>query len=383
MAPRPLYAVYWEYPSDPQQGADFVALLDAVRQWLPDDQFIVTAALPADRSLLSCIDVHAAAAYLDSVNLMAYDFYGPWTARSGHHAQLYSMSSSSSSSSSSSASAKDDGSPSAAGSIAHLVARGCPASRINLGIPVYGRSFPGVTGPGHRPKGGHGGEDGTGAFEYRHLPRRGAKETTDKRVGAASCVGGDGGFVSYDNPDTVKMKARFCKQKGLGVSIVFFRFVYLTPFLSSPSRERREKRKGVEYRKIWGRSEGHGISAPHTHPHTHTMARRISWWLTCFGRDSSTGQGRPTPKIHRGVWSPPGSGHCIRRRCSKGKGYLAFKATDFIGGGFWHFKLASRRCSGLTMASCTFGSGLEEGKKGRLIQNTNLQEAGWRWLGNS
>ncbi|KAK8075840.1 hypothetical protein PG997_010503 [Apiospora hydei] len=207
--------IYWEYPSDPQQGADFVALLDAVRQWLPDDQFLVTAALPADRSLLSCVDVRAAASYLDSVNLMAYDFYGPWTHRSGHHAQLYSMSSSSSSTSTSSKDKGDD-SPSAAGAVAHLLSRGCPASRINLGIPVYGRSFLGVTGPGHRPKGGHGGEDGTGAFEYHQLPRRGAKEVTDKRVGAASCVGGDGGFVSYDNPDTVKMKARFCKQKGLG-----------------------------------------------------------------------------------------------------------------------------------------------------------------------
>ncbi|KAK7913826.1 glycoside hydrolase superfamily [Apiospora marii] len=198
--------IYWEYPSDPQQGADFVALLDAVRQWLPDDQFIVTAALPADRSLLSCIDLRAATCYLDSVNLMAYDFYGPWTHRSGHHAQLYSMSSSSSSSKGGA-----DDSPSAAGAVAHLVSRGCPASRINLGIPLPGRD-----GARHRPKGVGGGEDGSGAFEYHQLPRRGAKEVTDKRVGAASCVGGDGGFVSYDNPDTVKMKARFCKQKGLG-----------------------------------------------------------------------------------------------------------------------------------------------------------------------
>jgi chitinase len=31
-------------------------------------------------------------------------------------------------------------------------------------------------------------------------------------------VGGDGGFVSYDNPETVRAKAAFAKQKGLGVS---------------------------------------------------------------------------------------------------------------------------------------------------------------------
>lgn len=136
------------------------------------------------------------------INLMAYDFFGPWTHRSGHHAQLYSMS-------------KDDTSGSSG--VSYLIGAGCPAKKINLGIPLYGRSFLGVSGPGHRFKGA-GGEDG--AFEYNQLPRKGAKETVDKRIGAAMCVGGDGGFVSYDNPDTVKMKAAYCKQKGLGVSSI-------------------------------------------------------------------------------------------------------------------------------------------------------------------
>lgn len=38
----------------------------------------------------------------------------------------------------------------------------------------------------------------------------------------AYCVGGDGGFVTYDNPETVRARAVCCKQKGLelGVSLV-------------------------------------------------------------------------------------------------------------------------------------------------------------------
>ncbi|RYP68671.1 hypothetical protein DL771_006541 [Monosporascus sp. 5C6A] len=190
--------IIWEYPSNAQQGADFVALLAAVRIHLPEEQFFVTAALPAGTSVLQYINIAQAAAYLDFVNLMAYNFCGHWEHRSGHHAQLYSLQ-------------KDEVSGSSG--VSYLIANGCPSKKILLGIPVYGRSFLGVSGPGHRHK-GPGGRDG--AFEYHELPRKHAKETVDKRIGAASCVGGDGGFVSYDNPETVKMKAAFCKQKGLG-----------------------------------------------------------------------------------------------------------------------------------------------------------------------
>lgn len=181
-----------------------------MRVQLPDEQFFITAALPAKRAILHNIPIAAAAACLDFINLEAYDFYGPWTAKSGHQAQLYSLSGSSSSSSS-----KDETSGSSG--VSYLISHGCPARKILLGIPLYGRSFLGVAGPGHRHKGQHGGDE-DGAFEYSSLPRKGAKETVDRRIGAASCVGGDGGFVTYDNPETVKMKAAYCKQKGLGVS---------------------------------------------------------------------------------------------------------------------------------------------------------------------
>ncbi|RYO84842.1 hypothetical protein DL766_001534 [Monosporascus sp. MC13-8B] len=190
--------ITWQYPSNAQEGANFVALLAAVRLHLPEEKFFVTAALPAWPSVLQHISIAQAAGYLDFVNLIAYDFCGHWENRSGHHAQLYSLQ-------------KDEVSGSSG--VSYLIAKGCPSKKILLGIPVYGRSFLGVSGPGHRHK-GPGGRDGV--FEYHELPRKHAKETVDKRIGAASCVGGDGGFVSYDNAETVKLKASFCKQKGLG-----------------------------------------------------------------------------------------------------------------------------------------------------------------------
>ena len=61
-----------------------------------------------------------------------------------------------------------------------------------------------------------GGDEGT--FDYKFLPRDGADEIVDTHSVATSCTGGDGGFVSYDNSDTVRIKANYCKENGLGVS---------------------------------------------------------------------------------------------------------------------------------------------------------------------
>ncbi len=204
----PTLLVVWEYPCTPQQGNDFLALVAAIRIHLPEDRYLLTAALPAVKTILQNIDLRQTAEYLDTINLIAYDFFGQWTHKSGHHAQLYSMS-------------KDE--PSGDSGVRYLMSSGVPGKKILLGIPLFGRSFLHVTGPGHKHR-GVGGNDAS--FEYKHLPRKGTKEQVDKRAIAAHCVGGDGGFVTYDNPDTVKVKATFCMQKGLGVCST-----WLPPFL--------------------------------------------------------------------------------------------------------------------------------------------------------
>jgi chitinase len=137
---------------------------------------------------------------------MAYDFSGSWSPRAGHHAQLFPGSSEELSGST---------------AVDYVISTGFPAEKVLLGVPVYGRSFLGAGGPGHAYN-GHGGENGT--FEYKQLPRLGADEIVNTRVVAAFCTGGDGGFVSYDNPETVKMKASYCREKGLGVSANHFYF---------------------------------------------------------------------------------------------------------------------------------------------------------------
>jgi chitinase len=135
---------------------------------------------------------------------MAYDFAGSWAPKTGHHAQLYSG---------------NDGEPSASAAVSYLRSIGFPSKKILLGVPVYGRSFLGASGPGEVYN-GHGGEDET--FEYKVLPRPGAHEVVDLSRVAAFCTGGDGGFITYDNPETVKLKGEFCESQQLGVSQINF-----------------------------------------------------------------------------------------------------------------------------------------------------------------
>lgn len=188
-------AVDWEHPSDSRQGKDYVRMLSRLRDVLPAPRYVLTTALPAGEWALRNIDLGAAQKYLDMINLMTYDFSGPWESETGHQAQLY-------------------GSPvSGYSSVDYVMMQGVPSRKIILGVPVYGRSFLGSNGPGQRYT-GTGGEDGV--FDYSELPRPGAQEYHDKKAGAAACIGPDGGFVTYDVPATVQQKAEFVTSSKLG-----------------------------------------------------------------------------------------------------------------------------------------------------------------------
>ena len=195
--------VDWEHPSSIQQGSDYVKLVASLREALPAPKYLLTSALPAGEWVLKNINLREAATYLDYINLMTYDFAGPWTSICGHHAQLYTPKH-----------PHDDASRiSCSSTVAYATSQGVPSGKLLLGIPCYGHSFLGAKKAGDTFS-GHGGEEGT--FEYRDLPRGKASAKFDDNVGAAYCVGGDGGFVSYDDQKSVGMKAEFAKQQRLG-----------------------------------------------------------------------------------------------------------------------------------------------------------------------
>ena len=189
--------VDWEHPSNATEGTNYIHLLSALRAFFPPP-YVLATCLPGSEWALQNIDLSKAARYLDLLNIMAYDFSGPWTSTSGHHAQLNSTSKSPISGQT---------------AVSYVLNQGVPHQKLLLGVPAYGRSFLGCSKPGQSHS-GCGGEDGV--FDYKDLPRPGAKEGVDEKAGAAFCVGGDGGFVSYDTAKTVQMKARFVVGQRLG-----------------------------------------------------------------------------------------------------------------------------------------------------------------------
>ncbi|KAH7123670.1 class V chitinase-like protein [Dendryphion nanum] len=192
----------WEHPTDSSQGEDYVKLLEVLREHLPAPRYTLSSALPAGEWALRHIDLEKASRYLDLVNLMSYDFSGPWVPKCGHQAQLFTPQRPHCA----------EAAISCHSAVSYMVQKRVPPNKIVLGIPAYGRSFTGSRGVGDSYD-GQAGEEGT--FEYRDLPRPGAEEHVDTSVGAAFCIGGDGGFVTYDTPTTVRMKADYVRQNGL------------------------------------------------------------------------------------------------------------------------------------------------------------------------
>src|ERR1700761_6313002 len=86
-------AVDWEHPTDAKQGKDYIRLLARLREVLPAPRYLLASCLPASQWALRHIDLATAQNYLDMLNLMAYDFSGPWAPETGHQAQLYGSSS--------------------------------------------------------------------------------------------------------------------------------------------------------------------------------------------------------------------------------------------------------------------------------------------------
>ncbi|OLN85455.1 Chitinase 1-like protein 2, partial [Colletotrichum chlorophyti] len=192
----------WEHPGNAKEGADYIRLLSDVRQQMPAGRYLVTSALPPGQYVLRNIDLRRAASLLDYLNLMCYDLTGPWTDVAGNHAQLLA--------SARLASNNPNLKIACADGINFLVSNGFPSRKILLGIPAYARTFPRAKAPG-------GPSTGSGEMDYCDLPNDYVdKATVDSTAYAASYVDAKNGFMTFDVPRTVIMKAQYAKKQALG-----------------------------------------------------------------------------------------------------------------------------------------------------------------------
>lgn len=212
----------WEYPGQgaggikyrPEDKRNFTLLLETVRRHLDEEahrvarhRYLLTIA-SADREYFDHTEMNQLHVHLDWINIMTYDFYNSLTRTTGHHAGLYRAEL-----------APATGRNADSAVRQHLNA-GIPAAKLVLGVAFYGRSFAGVTAQ-HRgllqPY-----ERYEADYSYRDLidrfiGRQGFVRYWDDRAQAPYLWNETSRtFITYDDPQSIEVKARYAKAQGLG-----------------------------------------------------------------------------------------------------------------------------------------------------------------------
>jgi chitinase len=121
----------WEIPVNPHDTDNCIMLMQDLRNRFPAPRYLLSMAIPSDpRSWGSGFDVPALAPLLDFINVMTYDFYGPWSEHAGLNSPLF----------------QDPDDPEQVGSLKtsmDLFANiyGVPAEKLNIGTAFYGYEF--------------------------------------------------------------------------------------------------------------------------------------------------------------------------------------------------------------------------------------------------
>ncbi|GAO20013.1 hypothetical protein UVI_02008520 [Ustilaginoidea virens] len=202
----------WEYAQNREEAQNYVELLAAVREKLDEyaaasacgHHFELTVACPAGPKHYKMMDLPAMDKYIDFWNLMAYDYAGSWDQTSGHQANLYPNGEASTPFSTSAA-------------VDYYTSHGVAASKIVIGMPLYGRAFENTDGLGKPFQGVGEGTWENGVFDYHKLPLEGSGECYDEKAQASYCYDVcKRKLVSYDTAPMAKVKANYVKDKGLG-----------------------------------------------------------------------------------------------------------------------------------------------------------------------
>ncbi|CAH1162865.1 unnamed protein product [Phaedon cochleariae] len=121
--------VHWEKPA-PDDAENFVNLLRDLREAFDSRGWLLSAAVYPNPS--PGYDVVKISKFLHMINLMCYDFYGPWSSTTGQNSPLF-------------ASTLDTpyqrDNLNIAAALSQWLNAGAPKDKVNVGVPFYGRLF--------------------------------------------------------------------------------------------------------------------------------------------------------------------------------------------------------------------------------------------------
>lgn len=219
----------WEYPGYAPHGGtsadkvNYTVLLQQIRDTLnaygsiTGKNYLLTAALPAGPSNMANIQWPQVANILDFLNIMTYDFFGIWDNNANHNSPLF---------------APQQGDPSlnCNAAIQAVINFGVPRSKITMGLPFYGRSAKSNSAPALFGSINHTADDVTFPEDegmplyYNILPRLSLfNRYWDSQAQVPYLIGKNSlyTFVSYDDTNSIALKAQYINDQNLRGAIVW------------------------------------------------------------------------------------------------------------------------------------------------------------------
>ncbi len=196
----------WEAPENEVDKGHKTDLMRQFRARLDQEApgSLLTMALPASDWSGKWIDAPALLPLVDFVNVMTYDYHGPWSSQSGHNAALYPISS--------------DPTKGAFSTVDGMkywtLTKKFPKNKLVVGIPLYGRGFA-VPGLYQATKGKKSSAEEVPYKKAVALIKAGWVRHWDKEAGAPYLVDPKGTeMVSYDDIESVTLKGQWAAQQG-------------------------------------------------------------------------------------------------------------------------------------------------------------------------
>lgn len=220
----------WEYPGyTPNSGTtadkqNYTLFLQQVRDTLNAYQnvtgktYMMTACFGASQSNMANIEWNNVKNILDIMNIMTYDFFGSWDATTNHNSPLY-------------APVQGDPTFNLSAAVSYIITNyGVPANKIAAGVAFYGRSFKTTGTPGlHVASTGTADnitfqlDDGTPSY-YNILANLSLfTKNWDNSAKVPYLTGNNSlkTFVSYDDKQSIGLKASYIKNNNLRGAIIW------------------------------------------------------------------------------------------------------------------------------------------------------------------
>ncbi|XP_046656308.1 probable chitinase 10 [Daphnia pulicaria] len=214
----------WEYPSTAADKTGFKNLIVALRNAFQSSGYLLSAAVSASAASIDAgYDVASMNQNLDFINLMTYDFHGAgWEPNAAdHHSPLLKRSGETTNFNSDFA-------------VTYWIGKGMPASKINMGIPLYGMSWK-LTSSTIAPPAPASGVGAAGPFtltagflayyEICSAVRSSGWQVVQdptKAIGPyAVSPTSPKTWVGYDDPAMTIVKSKYILSKGLGGGMVW------------------------------------------------------------------------------------------------------------------------------------------------------------------